>query len=128
MSVCLSVCLSVRLLDFQLHFFVMRYIDILYMDRSGIYRGWFLSIFRDLITDRPDAIGRNPDAIGKYSEKSAFFRAVLVKLRVLCIRYELHILNEGKKDRLTPLQRFWKKIVYSKLVYHTVQAQKSTRK
>ena len=98
------------------------------MDRSGIYRGWFLSIFRDHITDRPDGIGRNPDAIGKYSEKIAFFRAVLIKLMVFHMRYELHILNEGKRDRLAPLQRFWKKIVYSKLVYHTVQAQKSTRK
>ena len=128
LSVCLPVCLSVRLLVIQLHFFVMRYIDILYMDRSGIYRGWFLSIFRDHITDRPDAIGRNPDAIGKCSEKSAFFPAVLIKFSVLGMRYELHILNEDKEVRLTHLQRFLKKLVYSKLVNYTGEAQKSRQK
>ena len=128
LSVCLPVCLSVRLLVIQLHFFVMRYIDLLYMDRSGIYRGWFLSIFRDHITDRPDAMGRNPDAIGKYNEKSAFFRAVLIKLSVLDMRYELHILNEDKGVRLTPFQRFFKKMAHPNLVNYTGQTQKSSQK
>ena len=43
------------------------------MDGSGIYLGWFLSIFGDHIMNIPDAIGAYPDAIGKYTKKYPIF-------------------------------------------------------
>ena len=41
------------------------YMDMLYMDRTGIYPDGFLYIFRARPTDRPDATVRKPDTVGK---------------------------------------------------------------
>ena len=87
-------------------FFGNIYIDILYTDRRRIYPDGSIGVSNFDPTDRPDVIGRKPDAIGKNAKKYPIFRHFLIKLRVLCMRYELNILKEDKRDRGTTFQRF----------------------
>ena len=76
--------------------------DMLYMDRRRITRRMFLSMFRGRPTDRPDAIVRKPDAIGRKREKIAFFSRFSIKLRVLKAWYGSDLLNEGRGYHVTP--------------------------
>ena len=76
--------------------------DMLYMDRSGIYPDGFLCMFRGRPTDRPDAIVRKPDTGRKKREKIAIFSKFLKKLRILKARYGLDVLNQGRGYDVTP--------------------------
>ena len=68
----------------------------LYMDRSEIYQGRFLSRLEVGPTNSSAGINRNADAIGEKPSKMAFFSWFSIKLRVLKTRYQLDILIQGK--------------------------------
>ena len=57
------------------------------MDRREIYRGVLLSIFQIDATNRPDAIVRKVDGIGKNAQKVAIFSRFLDCLTTLIVKY-----------------------------------------
>ena len=71
-------------------------IDILYINRSGIYRGIPWGHFWLRPMKCPEATVRNPDAIGEKPAKMAFFRRFSIKFRALKGWYQLDILIQGK--------------------------------
>ena len=79
-SVCLFVCLSVRYLLLE----NLWYIAILYMDRSEIYQGVFLSMFRVDPTNFPDAIGVKLEKLPKMDIFWRFFE-ILRGLLMKCV-------------------------------------------
>ena len=114
-SVCLFVSLSVRIkLENQ-----NTYMDMLYMDRSGISREWFLSMFRGRPTDRPDATVRKPDTGRKKHSKIAFFSRFSMNLRVLKGLYGLDVLNHFKGCHVPPFRWLLENLVHFGLANYT---------
>ena len=91
--VCLFVCLCVYVTKDRerLH----QYGHIIYQSTYN-YLSSAQKIFEICPTDRPDAIGRKVDAIGKNRSKKAYFSRFLDNLTYLTIRYRLEILNQGR--------------------------------
>ena len=93
---CVCVCLSVCVSDSYLLLWGLRWVDVLYMGRSRIYPGVPLSILKIRPTNRPDAIVRKVDAIGKNRSKMAYFSRFSDNLTYFPIPYQLKFLNVGR--------------------------------
>ena len=95
--VCLFVCLCVCVFVYftkdreRLHY----YAHIIYQSTQNYLRS-AQKKFEICPTDRPDAIGRKVDAIGKNRSKKASFSRFLDNLTYLTIPYRLEILNQGR--------------------------------
>ena len=97
--------------------------DILYMDGSGIYQNRMIYIFGNCPTNRSDAIGRKVDAGRKKRSKMPYFSRFLDYFTYFPIWYQLEILNEGRKQRVTSYPGVLEYLVYTKCVNCTKKCQ-----